>query len=134
MYRVWVKDNTISKIIFSGGVIIVYRLFALISVIIRNLYLPNPFVDLQYGVYINYLMEPLLYAFTFSVVGVFYRRGELPVLGSVLYLLFYILHIGLLQLWNYIGISTASGVIILTVYISTLIFVKIKTSNTLFRF
>ncbi|MTI70072.1 MAG: hypothetical protein FH751_07465 [Firmicutes bacterium] len=86
-----------------------YRIIAGISAIIRQVYLPNPFADLQWGVLINFLVEPILYRCTYLIVGLFYNRGEWPVLGSILYLFFYVLHIGLLKLWNIAGISIWTG-------------------------
>ncbi len=107
-----------------------YKLFILISVVIRTFYLPNPFINFPYGMLINIFIEPLLHIFTFSVVGLFYKRGELPFLGSFLYLFFYIVHIGLLQLWNYMGTSILSGLILVIGYISIMIFIKFKVSDT----
>lgn len=89
----------------KGCELVIYRLIALISSIIRIVYIPNPFEMLEYGYLINIVAEPILHSITFGIVGLYYRRGSYPSLGSILYLIFYCIHTGLLILmgcfeWN----------------------------------
>ena len=80
--------------------------------LIRQFAIPNPFDALGAGLTIylgesallltpevlNWLADPLIYGFTFGVVGLYYISGTAPVLGSILYMVFYCIHIGLLYL------------------------------------
>lgn len=94
---------------------IVIKIFTIVSTlfwIIRQYAIPNPFDALGAGltIYIgesallltpevlNWLADPLIYGVTFIVVGLYYRSGSEPVLGSILYMVFYCIHIGLLYL------------------------------------
>jgi hypothetical protein len=76
--------------------------------LIRNFILPNPFEQLPqpacinlYGVDIvipvmllNFLVEPILHSVTFGVVRLYYRKGiDDSAKGSILYLLFYCMHV-----------------------------------------
>lgn len=102
-----------------------YKFISLVSLIIRQFCLPNPFEALEFGYLINIIIEPLLYLMTYTVVGLYYSKGSNPVLGSVLYLIFYIMHIGLIMLmgffqWNVIIIS-----IIFIAYIMLNVFLKV---------
>ncbi|MDD2494688.1 MAG: hypothetical protein PHE29_05800 [Tissierellia bacterium] len=86
-----------------------YKLIALISTIIRLFCLPNPFETLEYGYIINYIVEPMFHLLTYNIVGLYYRRGKAPAVGSFLYLMFYAIHTGLIMFmgsfnWNPIAI------------------------------
>jgi len=59
------------------------------SVLIRSIYLPNPFELLEYGSLYNVLLSALLVPISFKIVGLFYSRGEAPVLGSLAFLFVY---------------------------------------------
>lgn len=41
---------------------------------------------------LNWLADPIIFAITFGIVGIYYERGSFPVLGSILYMFFYCLH------------------------------------------
>lgn len=106
-----------------------YKLFAIISAIIRTQYLPNPFETLKYGYIINLIVEPLLHLFTYKVVGLYYAKGSMPALGSFLYLVVYIIHVGLLFLmgvfqWNIIAIIS-----IFILYIAIHVYINIKINS-----
>jgi len=64
-----------------------YKIIALISVIIRQFCLPNPF-DCFGAVaeLLNWIAEPIMHIVVFATVGVFYDRGTCPPLGALLYL------------------------------------------------
>jgi len=47
---------------------------------------------------LNWIADPIIAAFTFVVVGLYYISKSDPALGSILYMFFYTLHIGLLYL------------------------------------
>ena len=48
--------------------------------------------------FLNWIADPLIAGFTFGVVGLYYISRSDPALGSILYMFFYALHIGLLYL------------------------------------
>lgn len=46
---------------------------------------------------LNWTIEPFLYLITFAVAGLYYQKGiDNPAKGSLLYLLFYCMHVGVL--------------------------------------
>lgn len=106
-----------------------YKLMAAFSAIIRNFYLPNPFVNLEYGLIVNIMIEPLLYKFTYAVVGLFYQRNSCPTLGSFLYLLFYMIHVSLLMIWGTFNFEKTAGIWIMIFYFSVITLIKILQRN-----
>lgn len=76
-----------------------YGLMAVISILIRNFVLPNPFDCFGDSAFIiNLIAEPIIHAVAFGLVGLVYNRGEAPALGSILYLLAYAMITGVLFL------------------------------------
>ena len=79
--------------------------------------MPNPFEALGEGLTVtiaeapllltpellNLIADPIIGAITFGVVGLYYKKGSAPAIGSILYMVFYAIHIGLLYLllWIY---------------------------------
>ena len=96
-----------------------YSIIAAISVIIRAFYLPNPFeafgdIEIPFQetviaispIIINYLFEPILHAITYVVVGLYYKKHRNSAsFGSLLYLVFYCVHVGLLYLMAQLGFA-----------------------------
>lgn len=95
-----------------------YKFIAAVSVLLRQFILPNPFESLgeSFDVtlfditiqmtpdILNWIVEPGLHLLAFGVTRIYYARGlQDPSVGSLLYLIFYALHTGLLIL-----MSTAS--------------------------
>ncbi len=109
-----------------------YKLIALISVLIRQLCLPNPFETLKYGTIINIFIEPILYTLTYCVVDLYYSKGSNPVFGSILYLIFYVLHIGLIILMGFFHWSIISITIIFILIIIFIIFIKVKSEGSFY--
>ena len=89
-----------------------YHFLATIFWIVRQFAIPNPFDALGEGLvvtigetpillspeFLNWIADPVVAAFTFGVVGLYYISRSAPALGSILYMFFYALHIGLLYL------------------------------------
>ena len=108
-----------------------YKLMAIVSILIRQLYIPNPFEPLGNRIIVhigeipllnlseilNVTVEPLIYVVTFTVVGLYYKKGSAPTLGSFLYLLFYCVHIFLLWLMSLLGFATWAVVLIAVLYV-----------------
>ena len=84
---------------------------------IRQFLMPNPFDVLGEGITVtigeahvllspdilNWIAGFFLPAITFAIVGWYYARGAFPVLGSILYMIFFCLHTFILYLmsWAY---------------------------------
>ena len=74
-----------------------YGFISLISVLIRQFILPNPFECFgDNAILINWIAEPIIQFVAYKIVGIFYIKGYAPALGSLLYLIVYALIIGLL--------------------------------------
>ena len=90
----------------------IYSALAIIFWFVRQFAIPNPFEALGEGLTIaigeapllltpellNWIADPIIAAITFAVVGLYYIKGSEPALGSILYMFFYAVHIGLLYL------------------------------------
>lgn len=78
-----------------------YTIFAVASIIIRNFFLPNPFECFgDKAIWINFIAEPFIQTVSFGLVGLVYVRGSAPALGSFLYLLTYCAITGILLLMS----------------------------------
>lgn len=77
-----------------------YKIMMVISVIVRQFYLPNPFecFGALNGMIINWMVEPAMHGLAYTIVGTMYTRGSCPALGSFLYLLAYAIITGILTL------------------------------------
>ncbi len=109
----------------------IYKLIAVFFFIIRQFYIPNPFDALGDGctLYItqipfiippsllNMLAEPFIQAITYSIVGLYYRRGSNPFFGSVLYMIFYCIHIFILWILSLVRFNIGISIIVIVVYI-----------------
>lgn len=91
-------------------------MYAIISVVlafIRQFCLPNPFE--QYGInssgliiydwaytvrpfILNTAASVVISAISYKIVGVYYRKNSAPVLGSILYMVFFCVHAWILHL------------------------------------
>lgn len=102
-----------------------YNLISILSIIIRQFLLPNPFASLPNGELYNLLASIILYPITYLIVGLYYEKGSAPALGSFLYLLFYMVHTGLIALCGYFYFSKMACIVISAVYVAILIVVKL---------
>ena len=108
-----------------------YGILATISILVRQFVLPNPFDPLGeefvitikdvviplYPLVLNLLAEPILHAITFAIVGIYYHKGHHnPALGSFLYLLFYVIHVGMIYIVSSFGFSFVAMVIVVITY------------------
>lgn len=77
-----------------------FRILAILFGAIRQSAIPNPFTPLGEGVafWLNLAAEPFIVVFTYRVVGLHYMAGSEPAWGSILYMFFYCVHIGLIYL------------------------------------
>lgn len=76
-----------------------YGIMTIISVVVRQFFLPNPFECFgDKAIIINWIAEPIIQGLVYVVVGLFYVKGSAPELGSFLYLITYAFIVGLLWL------------------------------------
>ena len=108
-----------------------YKLIVVISILIRQFCIPNPFDALSDSLVVtvgetpillssevlNLIAEPIMHVMTFFVVGLYYDRGSAPTLGGFLYLLFHCIHMFLLWLMSLSGFSAWAVVPIIVLYI-----------------
>ena len=106
-----------------------YKIIALLSLIIRNAFLPNPFEPLGDIVIniasasftitpdlLNWIIEVPLHLFTFAVVGLYYLKGSCPSIGSIFYLIFYVIHVFLIYVCSWFGFSWVAIAVVLSIY------------------
>ena len=67
-----------------------YKIMMVISILIRQFCLPNPFKCFGDAAWLyNLIAEPIIHVVAFGLVGLVYRKGDCPPLGSFLYLVAY---------------------------------------------
>ena len=120
-----------------------YSIIALISLLIRQFVLPNPFDALEGTVLtisgiditiipelMNYIAEVPLHTITFAVVGLYYKKSyNMPAIGSILYFLFYCVHIGILYVMCKYSFSMFPCIAIILLYIAFHIALKLLTNK-----
>ena len=108
-----------------------YQIIATISTLVRQFCLSNPFEALGDGlvvnlgdgpillspVLLNWIAEPVMHGATYAIVGMFYDRGDEPVVGSFLYLFFYCMHTFMVWLMSLAGFATWAVILILVLYV-----------------
>lgn len=98
-----------------------YKIISLLSVFIRQFLLPNPFAALPNGELYNWIATALLVPISFIIVGLFYEARSAPALGSILFLIFYLLHTGLIALCGVFNFNTIACIVIGVTYVGILI-------------
>lgn len=105
--------------------------------------MPNPFESLRgqtieiNGVelpvipeIINIFIEPILGGITYFVVGFYYSRSsEKPVIGSILYLIFYCIHTAFLFVIFQFNFSVLSISLVIVFYVFLHILISVITSK-----
>lgn len=105
-----------------------YKLIFLISLVIRQFCLPNPFECFgDKALLYNWIAGLVLAPVTYYLVGLFYEKGSLPALGSLMYLVFYAGLTGVLSLLG--RVSFAWWAILITV-VAALLFVVLLMRNS----
>ena len=102
-----------------------YYLVHTVSVIIRQFFVSNPFenaaIEVPLGpIFFNMITGAMLVPITYMVVGIFYKRRSSPAVGSMLFLIFYLVHNGLLVLMSKAEFNKIIIGIILVAYIAFL--------------
>ena len=104
-----------------------YQIISSFSSIVRLLWVPNPFEPLPGAIIINLITAPILQYFTYFIVGLFYDAGSEPAVGSILYLVFFIIHVYLLKFIGFLGWTWWTFGIVLGAYLVVLSFVRSKS-------
>lgn len=121
-----------------------YKLMRIISFLIRQYYIPNPFealgneliVDiwdaslLLTPTMLNWIAGLFLPGLTYVIVGMYYEERSNPRLGCLLYLVFFAIHNFVLQLMSNNGFSNWSvGLILIAYVILHIILLTIKNRS-----
>lgn len=106
-----------------------YYITSLISVWIRQFYLPNPFatiINSSYADIFNILIGgAILHFLSFSITSIYYERGSMPTIGSISYLFWYIVNT-----FIFIGIGKITtslvtfSILVLIVYIAIILLIN----------
>ena len=60
-----------------------YALMTLVSTLVRQFMLPNPFECFgDRAMVINLIAEPIIHVIAYGMVGLVYHKGDFPALGS----------------------------------------------------
>lgn len=115
----------------------IYKLISVLSLLIRQFCLPNPFECFgDSALLINWIAGTVMAPITYLIVGLVYEKGSEPVLGSMLYLITYALLTGILHI---MGISSFAWwwiKILVVVFIGSIIGIRIiseKIETSSFR-
>jgi len=111
-----------------------YRLINIISIIVRQCYLPNPYENIidnsGFAMLFNILIGGIiLHKLSFWITGIYYDRGDLPAVGSLSYLIWYIINTAI---FTFVGglISNFYWFFFVLVFIYAFIFyIVFKLSN-----
>ena len=107
-----------------------YYIVAFISIVVRQVYLPNPyeaFFEPGIATLFNVVIgSAILHILSFTITGIYYNRGESPALGSASYLFWYCINT---------AIITAVGTNVSDIYLSlaTLLVIYIVIYSWLFK-
>ena len=80
---------------------LLYPLVTIISLVVRQYYLPNPFDCFgEQAAFLNIIAEPIIIALAYVLVGCVYKKASNPALGSILFLITYAILVGVLRLFG----------------------------------
>lgn len=97
-----------------------YGLMTVISTLIRQFCLPNPFECFgDSAILINWIAEPVIQVVAYVIVGMFYTHGSAPFFGSLFYLITYAMIVGVLWMFGIFSFAWWWILIIVVVLIAT---------------
>jgi hypothetical protein len=108
---------------------IAYGLTKVISLLIRQFLLSNPFENFQYGVLYNIAAGVILLPLTFLMVGIIYERSSNPMWGSILFLIMYFVNNSVLVLCSLFGFNLFISIPIIVAYFITYGFFSMKYND-----
>lgn len=101
-----------------------------ISFFIRQFILPNPFTPLGDNAdTINLILGGILIPISYFMVGAFYERGECPALGSLLFLIAYIINSAVIYLICLVFPAVWLMITLTCLYFVLYIFIVIELRN-----
>lgn len=106
-----------------------YKLMAILSILVRQFLLPNPFEFFEEkAILYNWIAGLVLAPVSYFLVGVVYTRGSAPVLGSFLYLIVYSSLTGVLYILGKFCFAWWAIVVMIVVVILLSVFIyKLRT-------
>ncbi len=103
-----------------------YKLVSIISFLIRQFCLPNPFECFgDSALLINWIVGVAMAPITYLIVGRIYEKGSEPTLGSLLYLVTYALLTGVLYIMGIFSFAWWWILILVAVFIGAIIGIRI---------
>lgn len=116
----------------------IYNILSTVFWIARQFFIPNPFDALGDGIIIfigaapvslspfilNLISDPFVALITFLIVRLYYEPRSTPAIGSILYMIFYAIHIGLIYLILLVFPTIWLMVLIGVVYIGLHVFLR----------
>jgi hypothetical protein len=97
---------------------LIYSFIRLLSLLIRQFALPNPFESLVNGELYNLYATIILVPITYGMVGLLYERGSAPAWGSILFFLIYLANTAVLLFCGWFNFHVVACVILGVVYIT----------------
>lgn len=102
-----------------------YGFVSLISIFVRQFVLPNPFECFgDQAIIINWIVEPIIQAVAYILVGSVYQKGSNPAFGSLLFLLTYALIVGILWLLGIFNFAWWWALILIIAFIGIVIGIR----------
>ena len=102
-----------------------YRLISVLSLLIRQFWLPNPFECCSdYALLINWIVGIILSPIAYLIVGTVYEKGSAPVIGSVLYFITYAALTGILLVMGIFSFAWWWILILILVFIGLIIGIR----------
>ena len=103
-----------------------YKIISLLSLLIRQFCLPNPFECFGDSVLlINWIAGIVMAPITYLIVGLAYDKGSEPAAGSLLYLVTYALLTGVLCVMSIFSFAWWWILILVAVFIGAIIGIRI---------
>lgn len=116
----------------------IYGVISIISFLVRQFLLPNPFECFgDRAVIINWIAGPVILLISYALVGLVYKKGSNPALGSILFLVTFCLITGILWILGIFRFAWWWILLCVTVLIGLVIgfrFLIVKTSDDYYRY
>ena len=103
-----------------------YKLISVLSLLIRQFCLPNPFECFgDSALLVNWIAGIVMAPITYLIVGLVYEKGSEPTVGSLLYLVTYALLTGVLCVLSIFSFAWWWILILVAVFIGAIIGIRI---------
>ena len=103
-----------------------YKLISVLSLLIRQFFLPNPFECFgDSALLINWIAGIVMAPVTYLLAGLVYEKGSEPAVGSLLYLVIYAILIGVLCVMSIFSFAWWWILILVLAFIGVVIGIRI---------